>query len=80
MSSAAVQNPWKNLYHYDPIIGVAIAAAALYTIAFIIVVWQTRKYKMKYMHTVSVTALCKICEQNTSLFSTWADRGFQASL
>ncbi|GAB5593895.1 hypothetical protein Unana1_08795 [Umbelopsis nana] len=63
MSSAAVQNPWKNLYHYDPIIGVAIAAAALYTIAFIIVVWQTRKYKMR--HPSSIHSNCAISATTT---------------
>jgi len=53
------ENGWSNLYHYDPIIPVAIVAGVLYTLAFIIVAWQTRKYHKKYMHTVSSTAFCK---------------------
>jgi hypothetical protein len=59
-SSSAAKNGWSNLYHYDPIIGIAVAAAVLYTIAFVIVTWQTRKFRLKYMHTVSVTAFCKL--------------------
>jgi hypothetical protein len=59
-SSSAAQNGWSNLYHYDPIIGIAVAAAVLYTIAFVIVTWQTRKFRLKYMHVVSVTAFCKL--------------------
>jgi hypothetical protein len=50
---------WSNLYHYDPIIPVAGVAAGLYTVAFIAVLWQTIKYKKRYMHTVTVTAFCE---------------------
>jgi hypothetical protein len=67
---AGAQNGWSNLYHYDPIIPVAIVAGVLYTLAFIIVGWQTRKYHKKYMHTVTCTAFCKQlfdCIVNTSI-------------
>ncbi|KAI8582338.1 hypothetical protein K450DRAFT_228518 [Umbelopsis ramanniana AG] len=53
---AAAANGWSNLYHYDPIIPVAIVAGVLYTLACIVVAWQTRKYHKKYMHTVTCTA------------------------
>lgn len=56
---AAQNSGWSNLYHYDPTIPVAIVAGVLYTLAFIIVAWQTRKYHKKYMHTVTATAFCK---------------------
>lgn len=60
VTKRAPQNSgWSNLYHYDPIIPVAIVAGVLYTLAFIIVAWQTRKYHKKYMHTVTATAFCK---------------------
>jgi hypothetical protein len=49
----------SNLYHYDPIILIAEVAACLYTIAFVVVLWQTIKYEKRYMHTVTVTAFCK---------------------
>lgn len=55
---------WSNLYHYDPVIAVAGVAAGLYSVACAVVLWQTIKYKKKYMHTVTVTAFCEYKSNN----------------
>ncbi|KAJ2964755.1 hypothetical protein NQZ79_g274 [Umbelopsis isabellina] len=60
---------WSNLYHYDPVIPVAGVAAGLYTLAFAVVLWQTIKYKKKYMHTVTVTAFCEAAGYYLRIYS-----------
>ncbi|KAG2183186.1 hypothetical protein INT43_006181 [Umbelopsis isabellina] len=60
---------WSNLYHYDPVIAVAGVAAGLYTVAGAVVLWQTIKYKKKYMHTVTVTAFCEAVGYYLRLYS-----------